>query len=76
LKTHPHFEVRIRERYILREWCERVRRSPVEVQVQEDGRIRMWAFIEERGKFLRIVLLDDRETFYTATWDRRFKVRR
>lgn len=76
MKTHPHFEVRIRERYILREWCERVRRDPIKTHEQPDGRIRMWGFIAERGKFLRIVLLDDGETYYTATWDRRFKVER
>jgi hypothetical protein len=75
MKTHAHFEQRIVERDIRREWCERVVREPLEVRKQHDGKYRMWAYIPERGKFLRVVLLEDKQTYYTATWDRRYKVR-
>jgi hypothetical protein len=75
LKTDTHFEERIVERDIRREWCERVVANPIEERRQYNGRYRMWGFIVERGKFLRVVLLEDKETYYTATWDRRYKVR-
>jgi hypothetical protein len=75
VKTVKHFEDKIAERHILFEWCERVVRQPLEVERQPDGRFRMWGFIVERGKFLRVVLLEDRETYLTATFDRRYKVR-
>jgi hypothetical protein len=41
--------------------------------ISVDGRIRKWKKIEEEGKFLRIILLPDRETIHNAFFDRRFK---
>jgi hypothetical protein len=38
-----------------------------------DGRIRKWRYIEEMGKYLRIILLDDGETIHNAFFDRNFK---
>jgi hypothetical protein len=56
------------------EWIERVMRSPEREQVQADGRIRLWARIEEaEGRYLRVVLLPDRETVHNAFFDRSFK---
>ena len=55
------------------EWIERVIRQPVKEMVQQDGRIRRWAPIEEMGnRFLRVVLLADCETVHNAFFDRRF----
>jgi len=73
VKTTEHFEVRIAKRGIRREWCERVFHDPIQVVEQENGYFRMWGFVAEEGKYLRIVLLEDRETFETAHWDRRYK---
>jgi len=55
------------------DWCERVTRLPVEVVEQADGRFRMWGYIEEVNRYLRIVTLDDRETLDNAFFDRRYK---
>jgi hypothetical protein len=56
------------------EWIERVIRSPVKEVVQQDGRIRRWAPIEEmENRFLRVVLLPDRETVHNVFFDRSFK---
>lgn len=56
------------------EWIERVIRNPVKELVQQDGRIRRWAPIEEmENRFLRVVLLPDRETVHNVFFDRRFK---
>jgi hypothetical protein len=73
VKTTEHFEKRFRKRRLEREWCERVVAAPVEVERQENGYYRFWGYIEEEGKFLRVVTLEDRETFETAHWDRRYK---
>jgi hypothetical protein len=56
------------------EWIEAVDRSPVATQVQQDGRIRKWGYVEEVGKYLRIVLLADGTTLHNAFFDRDFKV--
>ena len=63
------------DRAIIRdEWIELVFKSPVKEIVQKDGRIRRWAPIEEMGnRFLRVVVLPDRETVHNVFFDRRFK---
>jgi len=55
------------------EWIDFVVRHPVHVETQSDGRIRKWAKIAEKGKYLRVILLDDGETVHNAFFDRRFK---
>jgi hypothetical protein len=45
---------------------------PLKTQLQTDGRIRKWSYIEERGKYLRIILLEDGETIHNAFFDRDF----
>jgi hypothetical protein len=56
------------------EWVERVIRNPEAEVIQDDGRVRRWARIPEAGgRFLRVVLLDDRVTVHNAFFDRRFR---
>ncbi|MGO9675594.1 MAG: hypothetical protein ACLPSF_15740 [Methylocella sp.] len=56
------------------EWIERVMAAPEQERVQADGRIRLWARIDEmEGRRLRVVLLPDRETVHNAFFDRGFK---
>ena len=75
MKTTRYFEEQVlRKRpYIRREWCEAVLRSPVRREPQPDGRIRFWGYIEELGKHLRIVTLEDGETVHNAFPDRDFE---
>ena len=63
------------DRAIIRdEWIQRVIDQPAKELIQQDGRIRRWAAIEEMdGKYLRVVLLPDGETIHNAFFDRRFK---
>ena len=74
MKTTAHFEKRIRERGIERVWCQRAVRDPISIRQQADGKWKYWGCIDEVGKVLRVVLLEDRETFVTAFWDRRYKM--
>ena len=46
---------------------------PQKTEVQTDGRIRKWARIAEKGKFLRVILLEDGLTVHNAFFDRSFK---
>jgi hypothetical protein len=56
------------------EWIERAIRHPLREIVQGDGRIRRWAQIPEmQGRYLRVVLLADRETVHNAFFDRSFE---
>ncbi len=66
----------IRKRsYLKPEWIEmaRQRKEVVREEVQKDGRIRMWIYIKEVNKYLRVVFLQDGETVHNAFFDRNFK---
>ena len=55
------------------EWIQRVIEHPVKEVIQQDGRVRRWAPIEEmNGRYLRVILLSDRETVHNAFFDRSF----
>ena len=41
--------------------------------MQADGRIKKWKNIEEAGKYLRVILLEDGETVHNAFFDRNYK---
>ena len=51
--------------YIKDEWIEQVINNPVRSEIQSDGRIKKWAKIEDAGKYLRVILLEDGKTFIT-----------
>ncbi|MNC89435.1 hypothetical protein D3C83_53710 [compost metagenome] len=56
------------------EWITRTMHHPEFEVLQEDGRIRRWARIEENGgRYLRVVLLRDGVTVHNAFFDRRFQ---
>jgi len=55
------------------EWIKRAIQSPIREIVQSDGRIRRWAQIPEmENRYLRVILLADREIVHNAFFDRRF----
>ena len=56
------------------EWIEPVISGPAREQVQADGRIRLWGSISEmNGRYLRVILLADRQTVHNAFFDRTFR---
>ncbi|MGH7797952.1 MAG: hypothetical protein ACREQ2_24070 [Candidatus Binatia bacterium] len=60
--------------YTPEEWILRAIEHPVREEIQQDGRIRRWAQIDEMdGKYLRVILLPDQETIHNAFFDRTFK---
>ena len=68
------FRARPDRAIIKNEWIQRVIDNPVANYIQEDGRIRLWARIEEMGgRYLRVILLPDGVTVHNAFFDRRFK---
>jgi hypothetical protein len=58
---------------IREEWISETISTPLKTTMQSDGRIRKWKFIEEVGKYLRVILLEDGETIHSAFFDRTFK---
>jgi hypothetical protein len=76
MKTTQYFQhVRKRpDRATIRdEWISHVLEHAEKTEVQSDGRIRKWARIAEKRKFLRVILLEDGQTVHNAFFDRSFK---
>ena len=73
--TRYFLEVVIKKRpYVRPEWIDRARRGDVEaLEIQSDGRIRVWVYVEEFNKFLRVVFLEDGITVHNAFFDRGFR---
>ena len=69
LKTRP-------DRVIIKpKWIQFVINNPEREILQEDGRFRKWARIEEmENRYLRVILLEDGETVHNAFFDRGFKL--
>ncbi len=54
-------------------WIEAVINFPLAEQVQKDGRVRRWGYIEQEQKYLRVILLEDQITVHNAFFDRDFE---
>ena len=65
-------DVMVRRPYIQVRWLEQVISAPLRREVQSDGRIRHWAWIDELNRYLRVVTLEDGLTVHNAFPDRRF----
>ncbi len=46
--------------------------KPIETMIQADGRIKKWGFVQEEGRYLRVILLEDGETVHNAFFDRSY----
>jgi len=55
------------------EWICFVVEHPEKTVVQSDGRIKKLAHIQDAGKVLRLILLEDGETVHNAFFDRSYK---
>jgi hypothetical protein len=77
LKFTPYFvnEVMRKRPYVTKELVQSVVDNPIKSQSQPNGRVRYWAKIEALGgRYLRVVLLEDKETVLNAFLDRDFKL--
>ena len=76
MKTSKYYEFSVRGRRpeIKDEWVQRAVSNPESTVIQPNGRIRHYVYIEEYGKFLRIVI--DNGEVLNAFLDRGFKPNR
>jgi len=75
METTAYFrnDVIAKRPYIKAEWIELALSMPLRREIQaDDGRIRHWVWIEELGRYLRVVTLEDGTTVHNAFPDRRF----
>ena len=74
IKTTAYFREQVlRKRpYVKAPWCLDIIQKALHKEIQIDGRIRYWGFVEETQKYLRVVTLSD-GTLHNAFFDRNFK---
>ncbi len=74
LKITRYFQEQVLKKrpYLKPEWCLALMKDKRYSEIQEDGRIRLWGYIEEENKYLRLVLLEDGQTVHNAFFDRDF----
>jgi hypothetical protein len=68
-RTTDYFreQVLVKRPYLKIEWCMAVLDNYVEREVQQDGRIRFWGYVDDLpGKALRVVTLEDGCTLHNA----------
>ena len=58
---------------IKEEWIKFTIKNPIRTEIQSDGRIRKWAKIQDEGKYLRVIMLEDGKTVHNAFFDRNFE---
>ncbi len=76
MKTTRYFDFSVRQRRpeIREEWIEKALKSPEYTEMQPGGRIRHYIYIQEYGKFLRVII--DKGEVLNAFLDRGFKPKR
>ncbi|MCC6424093.1 MAG: hypothetical protein IT447_11495 [Phycisphaerales bacterium] len=74
MPTTRYFREQVQRKrpYLRIEWCQRVLSSPMKTEVEANGRIRHWGWIQELDKWLRVVMLEDGRTVHNAFPDRDF----
>lgn len=62
METTSYYENEARQNHpeVKDEWVEQVIYNPYHTEVQENGRISHWGFIEESDKWLRVIVEDDK----------------
>jgi hypothetical protein len=68
-----HTQKRPDRKIIKMEWIQQVYDFPEHEQTQSDARTRKWGYIEEAGRYLRIVVMEDGVTVHNAFFDRDYK---
>ena len=72
MKTTTYFDRRKQDHGVTLEHVIEALQNEVAREVQEDGRMRIWGYVDAFGKYLRVVLLPDGETVHNAFPDRTF----
>lgn len=76
VKTTKYFDFtkgREDRKIIKQEWIVSAMEHPIHEEIQKDGRIRRWTWVEEESKFLRVIPLEDAKTVHNAFFDRSYK---
>lgn len=57
---------------IRQDWIQGVLDDPESIEVQTDGRMRLWGFVVAANRYVRVVTLEDGRTVHNAFFDRSY----
>ena len=74
MKSTEYFRNKVMQKrpYLKAEWIEDVVSAPEHTETEEGGRVRCWGYVDQIGKYLRVVVLEDGVTVHNAFPDRRY----
>ena len=64
----------VRRPYLKEDCIQAVMANPVRTEIQTNGRRRLWGYIAEVDRYLRVITEPDGETVHNAFLDRRFRL--
>ncbi|PSQ91716.1 MAG: hypothetical protein BRD52_07245 [Bacteroidetes bacterium SW_4_67_19] len=76
MKLTDYAKKSIEEHGVTVDQVEEALNNEVARQVQEDGRIRVWGWVDDLGFYVRVILLSDGETLPNAFRDSNFTRKR
>lgn len=74
MKFSDHFvnDVFPKRPYLTKEVIGDILANPLKIDIQNDGRKKIWGFSSEYSRHIRVAPLEDNETILTAFFDRNF----
>ncbi len=76
MERTAYFERKLHERGIEPAWVAEALTNEVAREVQPDGRVRIWGWVEAREYYFRVVTLEDGTTLHNVFPDRTFTRKR
>lgn len=76
MKYSNHFinDVLPKRPYLTESLLTEILEQKLRIELQDNGRIKIWGYSSEYEKYVRVVLMEDGETIHTAFFDRNFKI--
>ncbi len=77
MKYTKHFidDVLPKRPYLDNELLLEIINNPLQSEIQDDKKIKLWGYSSKHNKYVRLILLEDGETIHTAFFDRNFKLK-
>lgn len=72
--NHFIYDVLPKRPYLTESLLIDVLEQKLRIELQDNGRMKIWGYSSEYEKYVRVVLMEDGETIHTAFFDRNFKI--
>lgn len=76
MKYSNHFIIDVlpKRPYLTESLLSDILEQKLRIELQDNGRMKIWCYSSEYEKYVRVVLMEDGETIHTAFFDRNIKI--